>query len=136
LGLIEEAPVEFAPARNVPTTGVLLGLALLSTTGLMEEARHVYGRLNNAWYGLRATLWTLLVMALLRIRRPEQLKGVDPAALGQVLGLPRAPEVKTIRRKLKELARRGKAASLHRRLARRRVRQHEEALAYLYVGNR
>ena len=38
-GLIEEAPVEFAPARNVPVAGVLLGLALLSRTGLMEEAR-------------------------------------------------------------------------------------------------
>jgi len=133
LGLIEEAPVEFAPAKNVPALGVLLGLALLSTTGLLEEARHVYGRLKNGWYGLRATIWTLFVMALLRIKRPEQLKGVDPAGLGQVLGLPRGPEVKTIRRKLKELARRGKAVMLHRRLGGRRVRQQEDLLAYLYV---
>ena len=36
LGLIEEAPVEFAPARDVPMAGVLLGVALLSTTGLGE----------------------------------------------------------------------------------------------------
>lgn len=133
LGLVEEAPVEFTPARNVPVAGVLLGLALLSTTGLMEEARQIYGRLRNCWYGLRATVWTLFIMGLLRIKRPEQLKGFDPAAVGQVLGLPRAPEVKTVRRKLKELARRGKALFLHRRLAERRARQHEEALAYLYV---
>jgi len=133
LGLIEEAPVEFAPARNVPTAGVLLGLALLSTTGLLEEARHVYGRLKNAWYGLRSTIWTLFVMALLRIKRPEQLKGVDPASLGQVVGLPRAPEVKTMRRKLKELAQRAKAAVLHRQLAKRRAKEHEDMLAYLYV---
>ncbi|MFH1183576.1 MAG: helix-turn-helix domain-containing protein, partial [Chloroflexota bacterium] len=133
LGLVEEAPVEFTPTRNVPVAGVLLGLALLSTMGLMEEAREVYGRLRNCWYGLRATLWTLFIMALLRIRRPEQLKGFDPVAVGQVLGLPRAPEVKTVRRKLKELARRGKAVFLHRRLAQRRAGQHEEALAYLYV---
>ena len=133
LGLVEEAPVEFTPSRNVPVAGVLLGLALLSTTGLMEEAREVYGRLKNCWYGLRATLWTLFIMALLRIRRAEQLKGFDPAAVGQVLGLPRAPEVKTIRRKLAELARRGKAVFLHRRLAERRAGQHQEALAYLYV---
>jgi len=132
-GLIEEAPVEFAPARNVPVAGVLLGLALLSTTGLVEEARRVYGKLKNCWYGLRATIWTLFAMALLRITRPEQLKGVDPAGLGQVLGLPRAPEVKTIRRKLKELAQRAKAALLHRRLAQRRAKQHEDMLAYLYV---
>ncbi|MBU0717857.1 MAG: hypothetical protein KJ749_06370 [Planctomycetes bacterium] len=133
LGLIEEASVEFAPARDVPAAGVLLGMALLSTTGLLEEARGVYGRLKNGWYGLRATIWTLVAMALLRITRPEQLKGVDPAGLGQLLGLPRAPEVKTIRRKLKELARRGKAVMLHRRLAKRRVNQHEDMLAYLYV---
>ena len=133
LGLIEEAPVEFAPARDVPTAGVLLGVALLSTTGLMEEARGVYGRLKNGWYGLRATVWMLFVMALLRIKRPEQLKGVDPAALGQVLGLPRVAEVKTIRRKLRELAGRGRAALFHRRLAQRRARQHDDALAYLYV---
>jgi transposase len=132
-GLIEEAPVEFAPGRNVPVAGVLLGLALLSTTGLLEEARGVYGKLKNCWYGLRATIWTLFVMALLRIKRPEQLKGIDPACLGQVMGLPRAPEVKTIRRKLKELAQRAKAAILHRRLAKRRVKQHEDMLAYLYV---
>jgi hypothetical protein len=132
-GLIEEAPVEFAPARNVPVAGVLLGLALLSTTGLLEEARRVYGKLKNAWYGLRATIWTLFVMALLRIKRPEQVKGVDPASLGQVMGLPRAPEVKTIRRKLKELARRAKAAVLHRQLARRRAKQHKDLLGYLYV---
>jgi len=132
-GLIEEAPVEFAPARNLPVAGVLLGLALLSTTGLLEEARRVYGKLENCWYGLRATIWTLFVMALLRIKRPEQLKGTDPASLGQVMGLPRAPEVKTIRRKLKELARRAKAAVLHRQLAKRRVKQHENTLAYLYV---
>jgi len=133
LGLIEEAPVEFAPARDVPMAGVLLGVALLSTTGLMEEARGVYGRLKNGWYGLRATVWMLFVMALLRIKHPEQLKGVDPAALGQVLGLPRVAEVKTIRRKLRELARRGQAAVFHRRLAQRRARQQDEALAYLYV---
>jgi prepilin-type processing-associated H-X9-DG protein len=133
LGLMEEAPVEFAPAKNVPVAGVLLGLALLSTTGLLEEARSVYGKLKNCWYGLRATIWTLFAMALLRITRPEQLKGVDPAGLGQVLGLARAPEVKTIRRKLKELAQQAKAAILHRRLAKRRAKQHEGMLAYLYV---
>ncbi len=133
LGLIEEAPVEFAPARDVPRAGVLLGLALLPPTGLMEEARGVYGRLKNGWYGLRATIWMLFVMGLLRIKRPEQLKGVDPAALGHVLGLPRVAEVKTIRRKLRELAGRGRAARFHRRLAQRRARQQDEALAYLYV---
>jgi hypothetical protein len=36
-------------------------------------------------------------MALLRIKRPEHLKERDPAAFGRLLGLDRAPEVKTLR---------------------------------------
>ena len=51
-----------------------------------------------------------MVMALVRIKRPEQIKHHDPAGLGRVLGLPRAAEVKTIRRKLNEIAERGPAA--------------------------
>ena len=132
-GLVEEAPVEFAPAENVPMAGAMLGLALLATSGLLEEPRQVYGGLKNCWYGLRPLMLTLFAMALLRVKRPEQLKGIDPASLGKVLGLPRAPEVKTVRRKLVELADRNLAAEFHRQLARRRAAEYEDDLAYLYV---
>jgi len=133
VGLVEEAPVEFTPAANVPMAGAMLGLALLATSGLLEEARLVYGGLRNCWYGLRPLMLTLFAMALLRVKRPEQLKGIDPVSLGKVLGLPRAPEVKTVRRKLLELADRNLAAKFHRQLARRRAGQYEDDLAYLYV---
>lgn len=133
LGLIEEAPVEFQSAEGVPNAGALLGLALLAETHLLEEARAVYGRLNNGWYGLRSLVWTLVMMALVRIQRPEHIKNHDPASLGRVLGLPRAAEVKTIRRKLNEIAQRGQAAEWHRRLACRRAEQQPSALATLYV---
>ena len=62
MGLIEEAPVSFASAEAVPQAGVLLGLALLGETHLVEEARAVYGRLKNGWYGLRSLLSTLIAM--------------------------------------------------------------------------
>lgn len=133
MGWIEEAPVEYSSTASVPQAGSLLGLALLDDTHLVSEARAVYGRLKNGWYGLRSLLWTLVVMGLLRIKRPEQLKLHDPASLGCVLGLPRAAEVKTIRRKLKEIAGRGLAAEWHRRLAKRRAEQHASELATLYV---
>ena len=133
LGLIEEAPVEFQSADGVPYAGALLGLALLEETHLLEEARAVYGRLKNGWYGLRSLVWTLVVMALVRIKRPEQIKHHDPVALGCVLGLPRAAEVKTIRRKLNEIAQYGQAAEWHRQLARRRAEEHPAAMATLYV---
>ena len=133
MGLIEEAPVEYQSADGVPCAGVLLGLALLDATHLVEEARAVYGRLKNGWYGLRSLLWTLVVMALLRIKRPEQLKHHDPVSLGLVLGMPRVAEVKTIRRKLDEIALFGKAAAWHRELARRRAEENPAVLATLYI---
>ena len=133
MGLIEEAPVEFQSTDGVSNAGVLLGLALLEETHLLEETRAVYGQLKNGWYGLRSLLWTLVMMALLRIKRPEQLKHHDPASLGCVLGLPRAVEVKTLRRKLSDIADRGQAAELHRRLAQRRAAEQPSALVTLYV---
>jgi hypothetical protein len=132
-GLIEEAPVSFTSAQAVPQAGALLGLALVEETHLFEEARTVYGRLKNSWYGLRSLLWTLIVMGLLRIKNPEQIKSADPASLGRVLGLPRSAEVKTIRRKLVEIARRGLAAEFHRGLAKRRAEKYAEEVATLYV---
>jgi hypothetical protein len=50
-----------------------------------------------------------------------------------VLGLDRAPEVKTIRRKLAELAATGKAADLVMALARRHAAARSDALGFLYV---
>ncbi len=66
-----------------------------------------------------ATLLTLVFLALAGEPRAEGATRVPPAALGRVLGLDRAPEVKTIRRKLGELAAAGKAAGLIMALARR-----------------
>lgn len=50
-----------------------------------------------------------------------------------LLGLDRAPETKTIRRKLTELVERGQASRLSAGLAERWVRQAPRALGYLYV---
>jgi hypothetical protein len=58
---------------------------------------------------------------------------VPPAALGRVLGLDRAPEVTTIRRKLGELAAAGRAADLIMALARRHAAARPDTLGFLYV---
>src|SRR5208337_1866071 len=81
----------------------------------------------------RTTLMSLLVMALGRIKRPEALKEHDPQALGRLLGLDRAPEVKTLRRKLTRLASRHKAEELGAELARLRVAQRGQVMGFLYV---
>ena len=133
LGLLEDAAPLFGSAVAVPRAGVLLAVAALSQTGVFECARDVYGTLGPAFYGLRTSLLTMLLMALLRIKRPEALKEHAPAALGHVLGLDRAPEVKTLRRKLARLAAMGHAADFGRALAQRRIAQRGQALGFLYV---
>ncbi|MBM4394470.1 MAG: hypothetical protein FJ087_02125 [Deltaproteobacteria bacterium] len=133
LGLLDDAAPVFAPGERVPHAGVLLAVPALVQSGVFEIARQVYGSIGPAFYGLRTTLTTLLLMALLRIKRPECLKELSPADLGRVLGLDRAPEVKTLRRKLKRLAEMGRAASFGRELALRRVSDRGAAMGFLYV---
>ena len=72
-------------------------------------------------------------LALLREPRAEGATRVAPAALGRVLGLDRAPEVKTIRRKLGELAAAGKAADLNMAIARHHAAARPGRARYLYV---
>ena len=118
-GLLGEGaePVFTAGARY-PLAGLLLALPALEATGLLEAAREVYGRLRDGFYGMGATLLTVVFLALAGEPRAEGATRLPPAALGRVLGLDRAPEVKTIRRKLGELAAAGKAAELIMALAR------------------
>ena len=106
---------------------------MLEDTGLLEAAREVYGRLKDGFYGLTATLLTLVFLALAGEPRAEGATRVPPAALGRVLGLDRAPEVKTIRRKLGELAAAGKAAGLIMALAGRHAAARPDALGFLHV---
>jgi hypothetical protein len=72
-------------------------------------------------------------LALAGEPRAEGATRVPPSALGRVLGLDRAPEVKTIRRKLGELAAAGQAAELVMALARRHAAARPDALGFLYV---
>ena len=111
----------------------MLALPAVLTLGLLDAGQQVYGALKNGFYGLQATLLCLTFMALLRIRTPEQLQGQPPGELGILLGLDRAPEVKTLRRKLAELAGRRQATPFSQRLAERWVRDHAEAVGLLYV---
>src|SRR6266851_5455220 len=101
--------------------------------GLLETARSVYGRLRNGFYGLEMMLVTLVFLALLREARAEGATRVPPAALGRVPVLDRAPEVKTIRRKLGELAAAGKAADWQLAIARRHAGARPDALGFLYI---
>ena len=133
LGLLDDAAPLFRSGDRIPRAGVLLALPALVASDIFVIAREVYGSLGPAFYGLRTTLVALLLMALLRIKRPEGLKEHAPDDLGRLLGLDRAPEVKTLRRKLRRLAAFGRATEFGRALARRRVAERGAAMGFLYV---
>ena len=133
-GLLGEgaAPV-FTPGARYPLAGLLLALPAVGDTGLLQAVREVYGQLKNGFYGMGATLLMLVFLALAGEPRAEGATRVPPAALGRVLGLDRAPEVKTIRRKLAELAAGGRAADLVMALARRHAAARPDTLGFLFI---
>ena len=133
-GLLGEgAAPAFTPGARYPLAGLLLALPPLAQSGLLACARQVYGRLRDGFYGLEVMLVVLVFMALLREARAEGATRIPPEALGRVLGLDRAPEVKTIRRKLAELAAAGKAAELQLALARHHAAARPGTLGFLYI---
>jgi hypothetical protein len=104
LGRLDKAAPLFRPGAPIPGAGVLLAIPALVAGGVSECAREVYGSLGPAFFGRRTMIVALMRMAGLRIKRPEGLKEHPPATLGRMLGWDRAPEGKTLRRKLSRWA--------------------------------
>ena len=133
LGLLDDALPLFATAQNLPRAGVLLAIPALVASGLLSAAEKIYGSLRPSFYGLRTTLVAYVLLALLRIPRPEALKEYPPGELGRIVGLDRMPEVKTLRRKLSQLAARKGSQALGQEIAQRRIREHGHVFGFLYV---
>ena len=133
LGRLDDAAPVFAPADSLPRAGVLLAVPPLVASGVLSVARKIYGTIGPAFYGLRTTVVTYILLALLRIPRPETLKEYAPEHLGRIIGLDRMPEVKTLRRKLTRLASRKASQQFGRELAQRRVKERGRVLGFLYL---
>jgi transposase len=133
MGQLEDAAPLFAKTENLPGAGVLLAMPALVGSGLLSVARKIYRSLGPAFYGLRTTLVASVLLALLRIPRPETLKEYSPGDLGRIVGLDRMPEVKTLRRKLARLAAMKRSRELGLEMARRRIAERGRTLGFLYV---
>ena len=133
MGLIEDAAPVFVPAESLPRAGVLLAIPALVASEVLPVARQIYGSIGPAFYGLRTTLVVYILLALLRIPRPETLKEYAPGDLGRIVGLDRLPEVKTLRRKLARLASRKASQEFGRELARRRIAERGRMMGFLYI---
>ncbi len=132
-GLLDQAPVVITEGAHLPQVGLLLALPGLEATGLLQVAEQTYGPMRNGFYGLRVTLLMGVFMALLREPRAEGATRLRPTDLGRLLGADRAPEVKTLRRKLAELASQGKGAQVQAALGGHHVASRPEAVGFLYL---
>jgi transposase len=133
LGQLDDAIPLFKDRPALPRGGVLLAIPLLVSSGLLEVFSEIYHSLGPAFYGLRTMVVVLFQSALLRIKRPEHFKECSPRELGQMLGLDRAPEVKTVRRKLTQMAELKRARAVMHAMAQRRIDEDSDRVAFLYV---
>ena len=129
-GQLDEAPARFEAADSVVGGGVLLAIPWLLREGLVSAAEPVCS-LSRGYFGLRSVLLVLAIMTLLRITCPERLKRRCPGDLGLLVGLDRLPEMKTLRRKINELA--ASSAQLRASFTEHWSRSSNDALAYLLV---
>lgn len=106
VGALGSALPQFEAALDVPHGGVLCALPALLAMGLLEGAeKHLTFR--EGYYALDSLLILLAFMALCRMETVEELRGHAPGEWGRLLGLDRAPEVRTLRGKIHEISQDG-----------------------------
>src|SRR5713226_901312 len=124
MGVLEAAPIVFEAAQDIPQGGVLLALPALLAVGLLRHSAEQY-ELPKGFYGLSSVFVLLALMALARIDSLEQLRYEAAGEWGNLLGLDRAPEVRTLRAKVKLLCGElGRAARWNAVLAQQWIGQH------------
>ena len=132
-GVLLGAEPVVTEGASLPFAGALLVLPALAATGLLDAFAEVYGAARAAFYSLRALVLTIVFCALLGEARAQGLTRLGPADIGRLIGLDRAPEVGTLRRRMEELAAPGRSAELLRALARRHVDAAADAAGMFYI---
>ena len=133
-GMLSGAEPVITEGASLPLAGALLVLPALAATGLLEAAASIYATGRAAFYSLRSLLLCVVFVALVGEPRAEGLTRLDPASLGRLVGLDRAPEVKTLRRRMEELATLERSNGLFSALARHHLAAGgEEASGIFYV---
>ncbi len=129
----EVAPAFERQFSAVACGGILTALPMLLREGLPNRA-DPFPSLQKGLYSLNNVLLLLAFLFMARIRNPEGLHHPPPGEWGAVLGLDRAPEVKTLRRILRSLSSDEEwLRNWERALANDRLTQFEDADATLAV---
>lgn len=93
------AKIWFDNHQALHQAGVLFLIPALLSQGLLKT-KSFYQFPSSHYYQLESIVLTLAVMALCRIKNPEQIKQCKVGDLGRLMGLDRIPEVKCLRNKL------------------------------------
>ena len=109
------ATPEFEAHDGICNGGVLFLLPALIAQGLFKP-NEIYQIPPTHYYGLNSILLTLAMMALARIKNPEQLKQCKPGEIGRIIGLDRIPEVRCLREKINMLCEQKHAQELNNKL--------------------
>ncbi|HET6921584.1 MAG TPA: helix-turn-helix domain-containing protein [Anaeromyxobacteraceae bacterium] len=133
VGVLTGAEPQICEGACLPLAGALLVLPALAATGLLDAFAAVYATGRAAFYSLRSLVLTVVFCVLVGEPRAEGLCRLDPVDVGRLLGLDRAPEVKTLRRRVEELAAAGRSVELLRRLAETHLATAGQACGLFYV---
>jgi transposase len=131
-GQIGEPPVVLPRGRG-RYLGSALFLPALWVLGLLDAASECFRLPRSERFGVRAVTLTVFFLTVLGKTTLEAAKHLRRWEFGPLVGAGRAPSVKTLRRKLKELIGQGQALHFQQLLARRWVEQGVIATAYLCV---
>jgi len=131
-GVATSASTRFERVCDVPMGGLLAGLPALCANGLLSGLdKHI--SLPKGFYSALHILFLLGFMALGRIRRPEGLRHIPPGEMGKVIGLDRAPEVRTLREKIGLMAANGHIQTWMQDLSKSWMNADPTEAGYLYI---
>jgi hypothetical protein len=127
------APIQFEAACDVPKGGVMLALPALLAVGLLRHTAALY-QIAKGFYGIASIFLLLALQALARVKSIEQLRYVAPGEWGNLLGLDRIPEVRTLRQKLETLCQElGRAMRWNTELAKEWIAGQRESELVFYI---
>ena len=101
---VEPVEPEFTEDREFSGAGGFLYYSALAALGLVDVFQKVYHRLAARRYGLRELVLTLFFVWVMGFSSVESLKRAQRRDLGCLIGASGSPVVKTVRRKLQDLA--------------------------------
>lgn len=132
IGGMGPAEPQFQTCMDVPNGGVLLAIPALLANGLLRHTDKLF-QLRSGFYGLYSVFLFVAYMLLARIKSVEGLRYCAPGEWGKLLGLDRSPEVKTVRKKIRELAKEGKGKEWSAALCSDWMNENPEQTAVLYI---